>query len=433
MRTGTPTRAPSLAWLPTVAFAGQLLVTFVTAWLARLLSVGDFELYAIASAFFVVLVAAAPLGSDKLAAQLLPAALAVGDSEAVATIVGFALRRALIGTAFLATAGVVIGLISPLPGLAAVLALAMAALPVAVFATVALELLAAAGQPLLPLLVLRLGVPIIVLLFLGFGPGQSAPMALLGWAIGWTLAAAWLRPSLRNALGGLPLRLAARGTPPRRWRRASRSLWLNRLATGAMAQAGILALALFNVAPIEVGAYAAATTVVGLIMVLSSSTSRVYAREMALLVARGEIEGFAPLVRRRLRWLAPALALAVVPAVLFPGQALTIFRPEFAETGALALRIFSVAAAVNASLALSVSFLKLRGRTRLVSQTAFAALSTQILLLAVLVPPFGAAGAATAYATATTGQAIFLSARAMRDALRRCRRTLRARDRSRGN
>lgn len=395
--------------------AGQLLVAIVTAILARRLSVGAFEIYAIAAAVFVVLVVVAPLGADKLAAQLLPAPIAAADRARVVAIVGFALRRALIGTLVLGVAGALLGLASATPGLAPALSLAMAALPPAVVAHLSLEVLAAAGRPLWPMIVLKVGVPATALLVLGLatGPADSATFALVAWGIGWCVAALVLRASLRRTLPGIPLRPAAR-PPATGWSEAARALWLHRLVTAAMAQAGILALALVGAPAVEVGAYAAATALAGLPLALSTSTSRPYTRTMALLLADGRPQDLRPLARRRLLWLLPALAVPLLPMLVVPGRAVGLFSPEFAQAGTAALRLLSVAVAFNASLALSVTLLKLDGRARLLSRAAVTTLGAQILLLGLLAPPFGAAGVAAAYATATVGQSIALTARAWR-------------------
>lgn len=292
--------APSgLAWLPTVAIAGQFLAAVVTALLARELSVDAFEVYAVAAAVFVALLAAAPLGADKLTAQLLPAALAAKDRAGVAPILVFALRRAATGTLALAAVGLAVGLAAPALGLAPA-AVAVAALPLAVFAHLALEILAAAGWPLRPTAVLKLGVPAAVLAMLGMGYARGAPHALAAWGVGWGLAAMTLGATLRRVLPGIRV-LRSPGLAPVDWRAASRDLWLRRLATALMAHGGILALALTDAPATTVGAYAAATTLAGLLLVSATATSRPYIRAMALLLARGEAGGLLPLARRRLR------------------------------------------------------------------------------------------------------------------------------------
>lgn len=410
-----------------MAIAGQLLVALVTLILARQLSVEAFRLYSITAAVFVVMVMAAPLGADKLAAQLLPAALAASDGTRIAAIVGFALRRALIGTLALGAVGSLIGLASSAPGLAAALIAAMAALPAAAFAHLALEILAAAGRPLWPTAIIKLGVPATVLVLAGtglVGTGLAgtglvggAPRALISWGLGWCLAAALLGVTLRRLLPGIPLRPST-GPIPGSWLRASRDLWLHRLVIAAMAQAGILALALADAPAAEVGAYAAATTLAGVLTVLSTSTSRPHARAMALLLARDDTGGIIALATRRLRWLAPALAIPLIPLMVVPDRVLALFRPEFADAGIGALRILSAAAAVNALLALSATFLKHDGQARLLSRSALAALTTQLLLLALLAPRLGATGVAAAYATATVGWSLALTALACREMTR---------------
>lgn len=223
--------------------------------------------------------------------------------------------------------------------------------------------------------------------------------------------------TLRRILPGIPLRPAA-GPVPDAWLPASRDLWLHRIVTALMAQAGILALALTDAPAAQVGAYAAATTLAGLLLVFATSTNRPYTRAMALLLARGDPHGLFPLLRHRLRWLAPALAIALLPLLVAPNQMLAFFRPEFADAAPGALRILSAAAAVNALLALSPAVLKLDGRARLLSRSAFATLAVQLLLLALLAPSLGATGVAAACAITSAGQSMALTVLARRAMLR---------------
>ena len=73
-RVGDMTPGPKAAPLGAIVIAGQVLAFAVTILLARNLAAPEFEAYAAASAVFTLLVALAPLGTEKLALRVLPPA-----------------------------------------------------------------------------------------------------------------------------------------------------------------------------------------------------------------------------------------------------------------------------------------------------------------------------------------------------------------------
>jgi O-antigen/teichoic acid export membrane protein len=131
------------------------------------------------------------------------------------------------------------------------------------------------------------------------------------------------------------------------------------------------------------------------------ATNRVYARDLSLLLERGDRAGLAALRRRRAGWLLPVLALLLAVAFGFTDALLGLFRPEFVAPGRVALRLLAVAAALSMALALAPTMLKFRRRHRPVLVAVGLAALLQAVLLALLVPRFGATGAAAAYAAAT--------------------------------
>ena len=226
----------------------------------------------------------------------------------------------------------------------------------------------------------------------------SAIAALIAWGIGWAAAAALL---LRRLATVLPASMAtAAVADAAAWRRDARPLWLYRVATAVMAQAAILALDWLGAPPAAVGAYAAASGIAALALVLATATNRAYAGELARLIDRRDFAAIAALRARRLRWLLPVLAAFLVGVLGFAPQLLGLFRPEFVAEGTLPLRLLALAAALSISLALAPTYLKYRGRNRTVFAALCAAALLQLALLVALVPSHGATGAATAYALA---------------------------------
>ena len=310
-------------WLALVAVVGQGLVALLTAAVARLLDLAGFEVYAVVSAIFVAMVTMAPLGSDKLIPLVLPTALAEGNRPRASAVVRFALRRSLIGMLALAAAGSAVGLVTAgtVPGAPAAFALALLALPAAVLTHLGLEGLTAAGHALPAALIVRLVVPATAALAVGAaamsGATPGAGFAIGAWGVGWSIGAVLVARRFGAAQPGL-LGPSAANPEAAAWRATARLLWLQRAVTMAMAQVGVVALAWSGAPAVEVGAYAVATTVVGLMLVLSASTTRAYTREMALLLAAGEAAGINALRWRRLRWLGPVLALFLALGLVGP-------------------------------------------------------------------------------------------------------------------
>jgi hypothetical protein len=113
---------------------------------------------------------------------------------------------------------------------------------------------------------------------------------------------------------------------------------------------------------------------------------------LSLLLERGDRAGLAALRRRRAGWLLPVLALLLAVAFGFTDALLGLFRPEFVGPGRVALRLLAVAAALSMALALALTMLKFRRRHRPVLVGVGLAALLQAVLLALLVPRFGATG-----------------------------------------
>ena len=186
------------------------------------------------------------------------------------------------------------------------------------------------------------------------------------------------------------------------WRAAARPLWLYRLAVGLQAQVGILALGGFNAPPVAVGAYAAATAITSPALVLATSTNRAYSRDIAILISRCDADGLTATVRRRRRWLLPGTGSFVTASFAFAGPLLALFRPEFVAAGTWPTRILAIAAAVSITFSLSPTVLKYSDKSALVLRTVAIAVAIQTVLLACLVPVFGATGAALSYLSSVT-------------------------------
>ena len=395
-----------------LAVAGQAVTGLLTLVLARSLDLAGFEAYAVAAAAFLLMVTAAPLGAEKLALRVLPPLLERGEPARVRGYLGWAARRALLGTALAATTALAWTVLAGTPAATrAAIAATCLGLPAGVLAHLGIEALTAAGEARFATLAFRLVVPGTALALTGalLIAGQpSAVGALLAWGLGWAAAAVLMLRRLATVLPP-PVRTASPVAEPASWRTAARPLWLYRIATAAMAQAAILALDWLGAPPASVGAYAAASGVAALALVLATATNRAYARDLALLLERGDRAGIAALHARRLRWLMPRLALVLAAILGLAPRILGLFRPEFVAEGTLPLRLLAVAAAISISFALAPTWLKYRGRNRALFAVLATAALLQLALLAALVPRYAATGAATAYAVSVTAMYLALA------------------------
>jgi O-antigen/teichoic acid export membrane protein len=409
-----------MSWLAPLAIAGQGLIALLTLALARTLPLADFEDYAVASAVFILMVTAAPLGAEKLSLRVLPSLLADGDPGRLRGFLGWAVRRTLAGTAIAMTLGLLWALWPDRlpPETRWAVAIASLAVPAGVAAHLGLECLTAAGQARFAAFAFRVAVPgtaLATVAALVLAGGASAAAALLAWGAGWAVAALLMARRLAAALPPAT-RTAPPSTDPA-WGPAARPLWLYRIAVAAMAQSAILALDWLGAPPAAVGAYAAATGIAALALVLATATNRAYAADLALLLDRRDFAGIDALTRRRRTRILPPLAALLAIALAFAPQLLALFRPEFAAEGAWPLRLLALAAAVSATFALAPTYLKYRRRHRAIFTTVAVAAALQVALLGALVPAHGATGAAVAYGASVAlmyAALAFLGARELR-------------------
>ena len=388
--------------LVAVAVAGQLMAFAFSLTMARRVDVGAFEAWAVAASTFLLLVSLAPLGSEKLALRLLTPRINSNDYAGVATYLGFAGRRTLVVALVAAAALTIFALAARSGDVARALVATAFALPAGALAQVGLEVLSAAGRPMLALLLVGLLVAALALALalvaLAAGVAITGAQAVGFWGLGWLVALALMTATLRPWL------------PPKRpapaeatsWAIEARPFLVYRVALALLAQSGVLALELLG-PPGAVGAYAAAMAVATLGSVFATATNRAYGRQLALLLEEQDAAGIAELHRARRRWMVPVLAIFLLPVWLVPGPILAAFRPEFATAATASLRILASTIAFTVLFALAPTVLKFRRQRRSLYAVVAATAGMQLVLLVVLVPRWGATGAAAAYAASMTG------------------------------
>jgi O-antigen/teichoic acid export membrane protein len=382
--------------LVAIAISGQIIAYVLAIFVARRVTVAGFEAYVVASAIFILLATLAPLGSEKYTLRQFPALVAAGDWARAHGLLRFGVRRTLL-TAGIAGAAVAGWALAGEAGeTRAAIIIACLSLPGGALAHYALDLLTAAGRPFRALAVFRIlvpGVALVLLLAASLaGVDLTGPMAVGSWGLAWLVALAVMVASLLPTLDKVRAATPVFELPV--WRREAQPFFLYRIALALLSQAGVIAL---DLAGAPVGAYAAAMASVGMAAVLATATNRAYGRSLALLIDAGDGAGAARLKRARLVWLAPMMGVFLFVTLVFPGTVLGLFRPEFAAVGQTPLRLLALSTALTVSLSLSPTWLKFRGLHRKLYAATTAAAGAQLLLLAALVPPLGATGAALAH------------------------------------
>lgn len=278
-------------------------------------------------------------------------------------------------------------------------------LPAGALAHLALEVLTTFGRPFAAAAIFRLLVPAAVLAMAGAAiawmPDLRASWMIAAWGLVWCLALALMAGQvLRAAPAGMFD--AAPAALPGRWIAEARPFWFYRISLAVLAQAGIVALEWLQPSSTSVGSFAAALATAAIAQVLATATNRVYASRLSLLLDQGDIAAIQRLRRERLRWLAAPLSVYLVLTLFFAPGLIALFRPEFVEEGAPALRILACSTALGIVLAMAPTYLKQQGEGRVLFRTVAMAAMLQVVLLALLVPARGAIGAAIASAVAAT-------------------------------
>lgn len=399
-----------LSWgtkLSALSLSGQVVSYVLGIFLARQLGVQGFEVYVVASAAFILMVTLVPQGLEKYSLKLLPILIERGDYGLLRGFLRFSIRRIVLGSVLVGAA--VAAWAWRMDGLSTEMRTAIVisclSLPAGALVHMALEVLTAFGRPYPAAVVFRLLVPatawLLVLAMWAVAMEMRASWPIAAWGLSWCLALVLMG---RHIVQSAPATIFAQPAIERRreWHVAAMPFWIYRISIVVLAQAGVLALEILQPFPSAVGAFTVAMSTAAIARVLVTSTNRVYASRLSVLLERDDMRAIADLRRERLRWLILPVMAYLVLTFLFASPLVGMFRPEFVQEGAPALRVLAVATAISTVLALAPTYLKHQGRNGVLFRQVAIAAVVQMALLALLVPRFGSVGAATAYAIAST-------------------------------
>lgn len=397
--------------LTALSLGGQAVAYLLGIVVARHLGVEGFEAYVVASATFILMVTFVPQGLEKYSLRLLPPLAERGEWMSVRRYIGFAGRRLLLASALTG------GLVALWPLFAADLSreariailVSCASLPAGALVHLLLEVLTALGRPFTATLIFRLVVPGLVLIFVAMTlwrlPDMPAYWAIGAWGLSWCFALGAMLWQLARALPVAAVAPAAAGAAAKAeratWVAKARPFWFYRVSLAVLAQSAVMALEWLQTSASAVGAFAAAAATASLAQVLATSTNRVYASRLSVLLERRDFAGIWRERSERLRWLGLPLLACLALALLFAEPLVALFRPEFAAEGANALRVLAVATAISTWYSIAPTYLKHRGGSRTLYRLVGAGAVLQLGLLVLLVPRLGALGAALATLLAT--------------------------------
>lgn len=391
-----------------LGIAGQSLAYALAVVLARVLEVGAFETYAVASATFILMVTLVLQGLDKYALQLLPAMAERAEWGGVRGYLQFVARRTLGASVALGgLAGVWVWWFSGFSSTTRqALVVCCLSLPAGALVHFAHESLSALGRAFVAAAVFRIAVPgtaLVIFIFLHtLGAHASGAMAVGSWGLAWGVALGVMVYVLRRTVPPGPQAVPSVGDG-QAWTAQARPFWFYRVALAALGQMGIIGLHWLGAPSAAVGAFAAAMGTAGLALVIVTATNRVFARQLSVLLERREFDAIRALRHERLWWLALPVGLYLLAVLVFAPQILGLFRPEFAREGATALRLLAVSVAFMMLFALAPTYLKFRRRNGWIFQTVGVAAAVQLALLWLLAPRLGATGAALAYGVSMCG------------------------------
>jgi O-antigen/teichoic acid export membrane protein len=381
---------------------------------ARELGAAGYGTYAWAYALATALAVPAALGADQLLTREAGVAVDHGDWAGLRTLVRSALRWVGLSAAGAAALGAVVVLLTAggNPGArGTALLVALPIVPLAGLLTVAQGTLLGLGRTaraLAPGLVARPAAFLLLVAIAVAATGLSAPGAVALQLVAVTGSAALglvlLSRSLprEGATAGAITAVSRVGARPRDWMRVSLPMGASAIFLALDAQVGLLVLGAVGHAA-DAGYYAAAVLCTAPFALLLAAGRLPLGPVIARLAAAGERERLQRGLRLATRAVGAACALVAAILLVIPATVLDLFGAEF-SSGADALRILAVAQLVNALCAFNGVVLIMGGHERAALRAAVCCLAIDIVLCAVLVPPFGEVGAAIAVLVGITAR-----------------------------
>jgi O-antigen/teichoic acid export membrane protein len=374
--------------------------------LARLLGADGYGLYNLALSVATLVSILPPLGLDTALVRYTAAKADQTDWAVIRANVWFVLRMSLavsvlISVVLVAVAGPIASSIFHEPRLVSLLAISALLVPTMVLNVQLGAALQGAGRIDLAVLAEQFAQPVVRGCLIGALAliGLTVPLALLVWALASYVATALLMLFVERIVK-LRQRVAGTRAQAGELLRFSIPVFLSNVIGKVGTSFQTILLGVLTTAN-AVGIFAVASNVnlIGNLFHASlvSAAMPLFARSQA----RGDVASLRRLYQATSKWSFGFNLPIFLVLVIFPGQILAIFGPEFA-TAELPLATLAGANLVNAATGMSGAVLDMTGHTMLKLVNAPIALAVAVGLNFALVPPYGLMGAALAVLASTS-------------------------------
>ena len=160
--------------------------------------------------------------------------------------------------------------------------------------------------------------------------------------------------------------------------------------------------------PEAVAVYYAAVKTLALVAFIHFSVAATTAHRVAAFHAAGDREGLAEFMRKAIRWTFWPSLLATLGLLAFGKPILALFGAQFTD-GYHLMFILALGLLARAAIGPMERFLNVIGQQRICALVYGSAFAVNLALCFVLIPPFGAAGAAVAISTALVVETVALA------------------------
>lgn len=390
-----------------LSLANYILMYWANIFLARHMSIGEFDDYNVAVSVVTLLSTLATLGLEKYALRLV--ALNIERQKwgrlrnflrfSLLTIFFFSLI--LLAVLSLTLEGVL--LLRHADSHIAIVIYA-AFLPAIAISLFLIEIITVYGYQIAAIALYRLFLPVMLVVLLlavqRYGFDVSAVSAAICLGLAWCLTLIMLGITTQFC-SPLPQSIKkSKSQNPRKWLSNAFPLLVTSLMMTVLTSAGTIVLELLYPSSFEVGLFSVVMQTCALVSLIGTSTNRYYLPMLVVLIERREGIAAKALLNKRLRLIGSIIMLYWLLVGTQGGEILALFGADFRE-GFIPLCICALGAGINALFSEAPYYLQFMGRNRLVvgltSLTALCMLGFSFGLGRL----YGATGVAIAYALPT--------------------------------
>lgn len=386
-----------------LSFAGYSIFYAQNIFLARSLTLEEFNDYNVGVSSLLMLAALAPLGLEKLTLKIVPVHMHRQEWSRLRGFLRFATFTTFLVSLLLTLVfDTALGSALPLKTLYGHVAIpiVVASLPLLAVFSVFLEIATASGAPILAAILYRLALPLVMLtmnlMSAHLMHGATGGSASISFVAAWFCVTSAMMLIIRKQI---PDRVTS--APPRfsrwSWLRQSTPLLFHGLLLTAITQSGVIVLELSEQHHSEASVFAIAMQTGTVIVLFATTANRFYLPRVSVLLKTNDTKGLIGLARQRL-FIVGGICLFFFALIMCFGRlALRAHGDEF-EEAYLATCIIAIGASISTTFSLSPFGLHYIGLDKYVIKCICSATIVSISGCVYLANKYGATGAAIAYA-----------------------------------